>query len=86
MTHFRLDISRETGTATLWMATEETPCGFRPVIGWPSMDGAKEFAEMLLDIYHRKNREIDRVNRISANILKQALGEQINFLQEGLDD
>jgi hypothetical protein len=23
MTHFRLDVSQETGAATLWMATEE---------------------------------------------------------------
>jgi len=53
MTHFRLDVSRQTGTATLWMATD-TPCGFKPVIGWPSIGGVKEFAEMLLDIYYRR--------------------------------
>ncbi len=29
MTHFRLDVSQETGAATLWMATEETACGFK---------------------------------------------------------
>jgi hypothetical protein len=49
MTHFRLDVSRQTGVTTLWMAAD-TPCGFKPVLGWPSIDGVKEFAEMLLDI------------------------------------
>ncbi len=53
MTRFRLDVSRQTGTATLWKATD-TPCGFRPVLGWSSMDGVKEFAEMLLDIYYQR--------------------------------
>ena len=57
MTHFRLDVSKQTGTATLWMAAD-TPCGFKPVIGWPNIDGVKEFAEMLLDICYR--RQIDQ--------------------------
>ena len=52
MTPFRLDVSRQTGTATLWIAAD-TPCGFRPVLGWPSIDGVKEFAEMLLDVYYQ---------------------------------
>ena len=50
MTHFRLDISRETGEVTLWMETEETACGYKPVLSWPSMDGVREFAHMLLEI------------------------------------
>ena len=86
MTHFRLDISRETGAVTLWMAAKETACGFRPVIGWPSMDGAKEFAEMLLDIYYDRTREADRVNQVSENIIRQALGEQKDFLKEEFND
>lgn len=86
MTNFRLDVSRETGVVTLWMATEETPCGFRPVIGWPNMDGVREFAEMLLDISHYRNRGSDRVKQVSENIIRQALGEQMNFLKEELDD
>ena len=86
MTHFKLDISRETGVVTLWMATEETPCGFRPVIGWPSMDGTREFAEMLLDIYYDRSREADRIKQISENIIKQALGEQMDFLKEEFND
>lgn len=44
MTNFRLDVSAETGVVTLWMAIEETPRGFRPDIGWPNMDGVREFA------------------------------------------
>jgi hypothetical protein len=55
MTRFRLDVSRITGTATLWMAAD-TPCGFRPVLGWPNMNGVKEFAEMLLDIYYQRQK------------------------------
>ena len=75
MAHFRLDVSGETGVVTLWMAIKETPCGFRPVIGWHDMDGVKEFAEMLLDIYHHRNRERDRVKQVSESIIRQALGE-----------
>jgi hypothetical protein len=52
MTRFRLDVSRQTGTAILWMVAD-TPCGFKPVLGWPSIDGVREFAEMLLDVYHQ---------------------------------
>jgi len=57
MTNFRLDVSRETGTATLWMATKETACGYKPVLAWPSMDGVKEFAQMLLEIEHYRKGE-----------------------------
>ena len=76
MTRFKLDVSRETGVVTLWMATEETPCGFRPVIGWRDIDGIKEFAEMLLDIYHYRNKERDRV--------KQASWRANGFLKGGI--
>ena len=55
MTHFRLDVSRQDGTATLWMAAD-TPCGFKPVLSWPDIGGVKEFAEMLLDIYYIRCR------------------------------
>ena len=60
MTHLRLDVSQETGVATLWMATEETACGFKPVLAWPSMEGVKEFAHMLLEIDRRRKEEICR--------------------------
>jgi hypothetical protein len=86
MTKFRLDISRETGEAILWMATTETACGFRPILGWPSIDGVKEFGEMLLDIYHHRSRERDRVRQVSERIVKQALGEQVDCLREEFDD
>jgi hypothetical protein len=58
MTHFRLDVSQETGAATLWMATEETACGYKPILAWPSMDGVREFAYMLLEIDRRRKEEI----------------------------
>jgi len=50
MTNFRLDISQETGEATLWMKAEETACGYKPVLAWPSMDGVRDFTRMLLEI------------------------------------
>jgi len=50
MTQFRLDVSRESGKAMLWMATGDTACGYRPVLAWPSMEGVREFAHMLLAI------------------------------------
>jgi len=56
MTQFRLDVSQETGAATLWMATEGTACGFKPILAWPSMDCVRNFALMLLDI-DRQRRE-----------------------------
>jgi len=60
MTHFRLDVSQETGAATLWMATGETACGFKPILAWPSMEGVREFAHMLLEINHRRKEEIHK--------------------------
>jgi hypothetical protein len=57
LTQFRLDVSRETGAATLWMATEETTCGFKPVLAWPDMEGVRDFALMLLAIDHGRRRE-----------------------------
>ena len=50
MTNFRLDVSQETGEATLWMATGETACGYKPVLAWPDMDGVRQFAQILLEI------------------------------------
>ena len=58
MTNFRLDVSRETGEATLWMQAEETACGYKPVLAWPSMDGVRDFALMLLEIDHQRKREM----------------------------
>jgi len=59
MTHFRLDVSRETGAATLWMEAEETTCGFKPILAWPSIKGVTDFAMMLLEIAHRRGREVE---------------------------
>ena len=59
MTNFRLDILRDTGEATVWMATEETSCGYKPVLAWHSMDDVRDFALMLLDIDHYRKDEND---------------------------
>jgi hypothetical protein len=50
MIQFRLDVSQVTGEATLWMESGETACGYKPILAWPSMDGVREFAWMLLEI------------------------------------
>jgi len=44
---FRLDASRNTGMATLWMAMEESPYGFKPILGWAGTESIVRFAEML---------------------------------------
>jgi len=79
MTQFRLDVHRETERAMLFM---ETGCGFRPVIGWSNLNGLKDFAEMLLDIYYHRIREKDRIREVSESIIRQALGEGLNPLEE----
>ena len=61
MTNFRLDVSRETGEAKLWMATNETACGYKPILAWPSMDGVREFARMLLEIDRYRRGQIEDV-------------------------
>lgn len=59
MSNFKVDVCRQTGTTTLWMAAD-TPCGFRMVLGWSDIEGMKEFAEMLLAIYYqRQGGQID---------------------------
>ena len=63
MTSFRLDVSRETGEATLWMATDETACGYKPILAWPNIDGVKEFAQMLLEIDRYRKGEGDNAIR-----------------------
>jgi hypothetical protein len=68
MTNFRLDVSRETGEATLWMATEETACGYKPVLAWPSMDGVRDFALMLLKIdQQRRGESRDPCSQVQAS-------------------
>ena len=50
MNLFRLDVSRKTGVATLLIAAGGTPCGFKPIFAWPSTEGIKKFAEVLLEM------------------------------------
>ena len=72
MRQFRLDVSRKTGITTLWMSTNKSPCGYTPLIGWSTIDGLREFAEMLLDMYRHNIRERMKVQNISEQILNQA--------------
>lgn len=75
MTTFRIDTHKKSGEVKLWM---ETPCGFIPIIAWANIDGVKEFADLLLNYYkdmNDKNAERIRVNDISEELLRQALGE-----------
>lgn len=73
MTTFRIDVSRETGTVTLWM---EAPCGFKPIIGWAHVEGVKEFGDMLLDFYNARKEDNHIVKQVSGNLLRQALGDE----------
>ena len=70
MNRFKLGISRKAGFVTLWMATNELPCGYTPLIGWSNINGLKEFAEMLLDMYRHSLRENERVRKTSERILQ----------------
>ena len=84
MDRFKLGISRKTGFATLWVATDESPCGYTPLIGWNNIHGLKEFAEMLLDMYRHSLRESERVKKTSDHILQNVFGD--NKYSEGDKD
>ena len=71
MTLFRIDVSMQTGEVMLFM---EAPCGFKPIIGWPYLEGVKEFADMLLDFYNSRKEDRDKVEKVSDNLLRQARG------------
>jgi len=73
MTFFRIDVHRKSETVMLWM---KTPCGFRPIIGWESMDGVREFAEMLLEFCNHREKGGGRVKDISDRLLQEALGDE----------
>jgi len=76
MTVFRIDISRKSGNAMLWM---ETPCDFKPIIGWTNLEGVKEFADMLLNFYNSRKEEEHEVKEVSDYLLRQALGNEEGF-------
>lgn len=76
MNRFKLDISGRTGFTTLWMATEEAPCGYTPLIGWSTVHGLREFADMLLDMYRHSLRESERGKRISDCISQSVFSDK----------
>lgn len=63
------------------MQSENTPCGFVPVIGWADISGVREFAEMLLEFYNHRRTDIARVKKTSDFIIQQAIGE--NYINDG---
>ena len=71
MTHFRVDVSRDTGEVMLYM---DMPCGAKPILGWPNADEMKEFAQTLLglcDVIATRKKNFD----ISEKLLSEALDE-----------
>ena len=70
MTFFQIGVNKKSGTVTIWM---ETPCGSRPILVCPDLDGVKEFAEMLLNFCNDRKEEKDKVEKVSSNLLRQAL-------------
>jgi hypothetical protein len=73
VTVFRIDVSRKSGAVMLWM---ETPCGSKPIIGWADVEGIRELAQMLLDFYHCRKKEKDKIAMVSDNLLRQALADE----------
>lgn len=71
MTFFRIGVNRESGAVTVWM---EAPCGLKPIIVCADLEGVKEFAEMLLDFYNTGKEEKRKIEKVSNNLLMQALG------------
>jgi len=73
MTFFQIGVNKESGAVMIWM---EAPCGgLMPILVCADLEGLKEFAEMLLDFYNSKKEEKNKVEKISENLLRQALGD-----------
>lgn len=79
MTFFRIGVNRESGAVTIWM---EAPCGIKPIIVCADLEGVKEFAEMLLEFYNTGKEEKRRIEKVSNNLLGQALGNDEYFDKE----
>ena len=79
MTFFQIGVNRRSGLVTIWM---ETPCGLKPILVCSDLDGVKEFGEMLLNFYNSKKDEKDKVEKISENLLRQALKDSKYFKEE----
>jgi len=52
MSLFGLDVSRKRGMATLLIAARGTHYDFKHIFAWPSTEGIRKFAEVLLEMYH----------------------------------
>ena len=80
MTVFRMDVSRKSGRVVLWM---ETPWGLNPIVEWADVDGVREFAEMLLGFHDSITAgRNNRIEEVSDNLLRQALGDEEYFEEE----
>jgi hypothetical protein len=81
VTRYKLEVCNRTGVITVWMQSEHTPCGFVPIIAWTDMTGVREFAEMLLDFYNHRRKDIEKVKKTSDYIIQQAIGE--HYINDG---
>jgi hypothetical protein len=73
MQKFKLTVSGKTGITTLMMTSGNLSDSYIPIIGWNDIHGLKEFAEMLLEMYHNRQQEYYRIDRTSARLIEQAL-------------
>ena len=81
MTFFQVGVNRRTGVVTIWM---ETPCGLKPILACADLEGVKEFGDMLVDFYNSRKEERDRIEKVSSNLLRQAL-ENNEYFSKGLE-
>ena len=71
MAFFQIGVNRESGAVTIWM---EAPCGLKPILVCADLGGVEEFAEMLLNFCNSRKEEKGKIEKVSNNLLKQALG------------
>jgi hypothetical protein len=81
---FKLAVSKKNGLTTLLMASPDSSDGYTPIIGWSDIQGLREFAEMLLEMYRNKQHKDVETNRISFRLIEQAL--DTTQLMKGADN
>ena len=79
MTTFRMDVHRKSGVVTIWI---ETLFGWKPILVCADLEGIKEFGGMLLDFYNSRKEEKNTIERVSNNLIRQALGDEKYFEKE----
>lgn len=79
MTAFQTGVNRKSEVVTMWM---EAPCGLKQIIVCADLEGAREFADMLLNFYDSRKEEKDKMEKVSNDLLRQALGDDVYFSKE----